>query len=163
MRLASNLILTRLLFPEAFGLITLISLVTVGLSLFSDVGISPSIAQSKRGDDRAYLDTAWSIRVMRGFGLWLLASALAWPVAWFYDVPELAIYLPIAALSLLITGFNSTRIETAPRHLLMGRLTLLNLTSLLIGIAAMVPLALWLQSAMALVVGGSSERRQCWC
>ncbi|MFC6638676.1 oligosaccharide flippase family protein [Sulfitobacter sediminilitoris] len=48
-RLASNLILTRLLFPEAFGLMALVGVVTVGLTLFSDVGIAPSIAQSKRG------------------------------------------------------------------------------------------------------------------
>lgn len=60
-RLASNLILTRLLFPEAFGLMALIQVVIVGLTLFSDVGIAPSIAQSKRGDDRDFLDTAWTI------------------------------------------------------------------------------------------------------
>lgn len=154
MRLASNLILTRLLFPEAFGLMALISLVTIGLSLFSDVGIAPSIAQSKRGDDPEFLNTAWTIQVIRGFCLWLAASMLALPAAWFYDVPELAFYLPIAALSLLITGFNPTRIETAHRHLLMGRLTVLDLCSQLIGIVAMIVLAFFLQSVMALVVGG---------
>ena len=50
LRLASNLILTRLLFPEAFGLMALVSVVTVGLTLFADVGIAPSIAHSTRGD-----------------------------------------------------------------------------------------------------------------
>lgn len=154
LRLASNLILTRILFPEAFGLMALISLVTVGLMLFSDVGIAPSIAQSKRGDDPDFLNTAWSIQVMRGIGLWLIASALAVPFASFYDAPELASYLPIAALSLLVTGFNPTRIETAHRHLLMGRLTLLDLTSQLIGLIVMVGLAWWLQSVLALVLGG---------
>ncbi|TMM49328.1 polysaccharide biosynthesis protein, partial [Sulfitobacter sabulilitoris] len=34
MRLAANLILTRLLFPEAFGLMALITVVTVGLAMF---------------------------------------------------------------------------------------------------------------------------------
>ncbi|KEJ89263.1 polysaccharide biosynthesis protein [Sulfitobacter donghicola DSW-25 = KCTC 12864 = JCM 14565] len=154
LRLASNLILTRILFPEAFGLMALISLVTVGLMLFSDVGIAPSIAQSKRGDDPDFLNTAWSIQVMRGVILWLIASALALPLAGFYNAPELATYLPIAALTLLITGFNPTRIETAHRHLLMGRLTILDLTSQLIGIVVMVVLAWWLQSVIALVVGG---------
>jgi O-antigen/teichoic acid export membrane protein len=154
LRLISNLILTRILFPEAFGLMALISLVTVGLMLFSDVGIAPSIAQSKRGDDPDFLNTAWSIQVMRGIGLWLIASALAVPFANFYDAPELATYLPIAALSLLVTGFNPTRIETAHRHLLMGRLTLLDLTSQLIGLIVMVGLAWWLQSVLALVLGG---------
>ncbi len=154
LRLASNLILTRFLFPEAFGLMALISLVTVGLMLFSDVGIAPSIAQSKRGDDPDFLNTAWSIQVTRGVGLWLIASVLALPLAGFYGAPELATYLPIAALSLLVTGFNPTRIETAHRHLMMGRLTVLDLTSQLIGLIIMVVLAWWLQSVVALVIGG---------
>lgn len=154
LRLASNLILTRILFPEAFGLMALISLVTVGLMLFSDVGIAPSIAQSKRGDDPDFLNTAWSIQVIRGVGLWIVASVLALPLAGFYDAPELATYLPVAALSLLVTGFNPTRIETAHRHLLMGRLTVLDLTSQFIGLVVMVALAWWLQSVVALVIGG---------
>lgn len=154
LRLASNLILTRLLFPEAFGLMALISLVTVGLMLFSDVGIAPSIAQSKRGDDPDFLNTAWSIQVIRGLVLWGIATALAVPLAAFYDAPDLATYLPIAALALVVTGFNPTRIETAHRHLLMGRLTVLDLTSQLIGLVAMVVLAWWLQSVVALVIGG---------
>ncbi|NUH66097.1 oligosaccharide flippase family protein [Sulfitobacter sp. S0837] len=153
-RLGSNLILTRLLFPEAFGLMALIQVVIVGLTLFSDVGIAPSIAQSKRGDDPDFLNTAYTIQALRGAGLWLAACALAWPVAQFYDAPQLLIYLPIAALSLLIAGFNPTRIETAHRHLQMGRLTLLDLASQVIGIVIMVVGALIWQSVLALVVGG---------
>ncbi len=153
LRLASNLILTRLLFPEAFGLMALVGLVTVGLMLFSDVGISPSIASSKRGDDPDFLNTAWSIQVIRGFVLFCIAVALSVPFAAFYDAPELATYLPIAAVSLLIAGFNPTRIETAHRHLLMGRLTVLDLSAQLIGIVVMIVLAWWQQSALALVLG----------
>ncbi|MEP3688621.1 MAG: oligosaccharide flippase family protein [Sulfitobacter dubius] len=153
-RLASNLILTRLLFPEAFGLMALIQVVVVGLTLFSDVGIGPSIAQSKRGDDRDFLNTAWTIQAIRGGGLWLAACALSWPVAVFYGEPSLLVYLPIAALSLVIAGFNPTRIETAHRHLQMGRLTLLDLASQVIGIIVMIIGAVIYQSVAALVVGG---------
>ncbi len=39
LRLASNLILTRLMFPEAFGLMALIQTFMVGLQMFSDIGI----------------------------------------------------------------------------------------------------------------------------
>ncbi|MEM6305531.1 MAG: oligosaccharide flippase family protein [Pseudomonadota bacterium] len=153
-RLAANLILTRLLFPEAFGLMALITVITVGLNLFSDVGISPSIAQSKRGDDPAFLNTAWTIQIGRGFLLWGVACLLAAPVAGFYDQPDLMTYLPVAALTLVVAGFNPTRIETAHRHLLMGRLTALDLASQVVGIAVMILLALILQSVAALVIGG---------
>ena len=154
LRLAANLILTRILFPEAFGLMALVNVVTVGLSMFSDVGIGPSIAQNPRGDDPDFLNTAWTIQVLRGFGLWLAACLLAWPVAQFYSEPELALYLPIAAVSLVLAGFNPTRIETAHRHLLVGRLTILDLTSQVIGIAGMVVMVLATGSVLALVLGG---------
>jgi O-antigen/teichoic acid export membrane protein len=154
LRLASNLILTRLLFPEAFGIMAIVSVVIQGLLLFSDVGTNPAIMQSKRGDDRAFLDTAWTIQVVRGGVLFLIACALAWPLALFYDEPLLAQILPVAALSLLITGFNPTAIETAKRHLRWGRLTVIDFTVQIAGIAIAVTLAWWWQSVWALVVSG---------
>ncbi|MEB8386046.1 oligosaccharide flippase family protein [Rhodobacteraceae bacterium KMM 6894] len=152
-RLASNLILTRLLFPEAFGLMTLVTVITVGLMMFSDVGIGPSISQSKRGDDPDFLNTAWTIQVMRGITLWGVTLVLALPMAHFYDQPDLATYLPLAGFALVISGFLPTRIETAHRHLMFGRLTLLDLASQLIGVVAMIALAWATRSVVALVVG----------
>lgn len=152
-RLASNLILTRLLFPEAFGLMTLVTVISVGLMMFSDVGIGPSISQSKRGDDPDFLNTAWTIQVMRGFTLWGVTLVLALPMARFYDQPELATYLPLAGFALVFTGFLPTRIQTAHRHLMFGRLTMLDLLSQLIGVVAMIVLAWATRSVAALVVG----------
>lgn len=153
LRLASNLILTRLLFPEAFGLMALVSVVLVGLAMFSDVGIGPAISQHPRGDAPAFLDTAFTINVVRGGLLWLLTCALAWPMAQFYQAPDLATLLPAAGLTLLISGFNPTRIDTANRHLLLGRLTVLDLAAQVIGILSMVVLAIQLKSVWALVIG----------
>ena len=153
LRLASNLILTRLLFPEAFGLMALVSVVLVGLQMFSDAGIGPSIAQSPRGDDPEFLDTAWTAQVLRGVILWLGTLGLAGPVAALYDAPDLARLLPVAGLTLLIAGFNPTRIDTANRHLLLGRVTALDLVAQTIGIGAMVALALALGTVWALVIG----------
>lgn len=153
-RLGSNLILTRILFPEAFGVMALVTMVTVGLMMFSDVGIGPALARSPRGDEPAFLDTAWSIQVMRGAGLWLVTLALAWPFAALYEHAELALYLPVAGLSLVATGFLPTRVQLARRHLTIGRVTLLDIASQLLGLTVMVLLALSMRSVLALVVGG---------
>ncbi len=153
LRLVSNLILTRLLFPEAFGLMALVSVVLVGLAMFSDVGIGPAISQHPKGDEPAFLDTAYSLNVGRGVALWLLTCALAWPMAALYDAPDLLQLLPAAGLTLLISGFNPTRIDTANRHLLLGRVTALDLAAQVTGIAAMIGLAFVLQSVWALVIG----------
>lgn len=153
-RLGANLILTRLLFPEAFGLMALVSVFIVGMTMFSDMGIRPWIQQNKMGDDPLYLDTAWTIQVARGLVLCVITYSLAWPVATFYGEPLLAKILPIAGLELLILGFMPTRVGTAFRHLLVGKVTLFQLISQLIGVIIIVLLAWQMQSVWALVFGG---------
>jgi O-antigen/teichoic acid export membrane protein len=153
MRLAANLILTRLLFPEAFGLMALVTMVMIGLTMFSDVGIGPAILGNRRGDDPRFLDTAWTVQAIRGGLLWGVTCALAWPLATFYRAPELAQMLPVAGLTLLIAGFNPTRIETANRHLALGRVTGLDLASQAVGIVVMIGLSLATHSVWALVWG----------
>ena len=81
LRLLSNLLLTRLLFPEAFGMMALVAVIMQGLAMFSDVGVSPAIMRSSRGDDQRFLDTAWTIQVIRGGVLWLFACLIAIPVS----------------------------------------------------------------------------------
>lgn len=154
LRLASNLILTRLLFPEAFGLMALVSVFMMGLAQFSDVGVTPAILQSKRGDDRDFLNTAWSIQAVRGVGLWLLACALAWPMALFYGEPMLMHLLPVASLTLVITGFRPTRMDSANRHLMLGRLTALEFVTQTVGVVSAVILAWLTGSVWALVFSG---------
>jgi O-antigen/teichoic acid export membrane protein len=121
--------------------------------MFSDVGIGPAISQNPRGDDPDFLDTAWTINVARGALLWGLTWALAWPAATLYDAPDLITLLPAAGVTLLIAGFNPTRIDTANRHLMLGRVTALDLIAQVIGIVAMIGLAVVMRSVWALVIG----------
>lgn len=153
-RLITNLVLTRLLFPEAFGLMALVTVVLVGLGQFSDVGVAPSIQQSKRGDDEDFLNTAWTIQVIRGTGLWIAAAALAIPAARIYGEPALAQLLPVAGLTLFINGFNPTRMLTAQRHMRLGQLTALEIATQVVGVVLAVGFAVWLQSVWALVLSG---------
>ncbi len=125
-RLVSNLILTRLLVPEVFGIMALVNVFITGLQMFSDVGIGPAIIQNKR-DDRAFLNTAWTIQAGRGILLGLGSLVLAWPVARFYGQPALAVYLPVAALTAVLSGFNSTVLFTLNREMAIGKLTVLNM------------------------------------
>lgn len=153
MRLASNLILTRILSPDDFGLMTLVVSFLIGLTMFSDMGLSPSIMQSSRGDDPAFLDTAWSIKVVRGVILLTVATLIAVPLALFYDTPQFAHIFPVAAISLLVAGFNPTRIDTAGRHLILGRVTLVELGAQAFNIIVVVVAAWWLRSVWALAIG----------
>lgn len=154
LRLGGNLILTRLLFPEAFGLMALIHVVMTGLLMFSDLGLRAAIIQNERSFEPSFLNTAWTIQIVRGTILWLATWLLAAPVAGFYDEPDLAAMLPVAGLTAVIAGFESTRLATASRDLTLGRLTALALGSQAVGLGITIALTFWYQSVWALVFGG---------
>ena len=69
--------MTRLLVPEMFGLMSIVSVLIMGLSLFSDLGLRPSIIQSKRGRDERFLNTIWSFQIIRGFSIWGVSVLVA--------------------------------------------------------------------------------------
>lgn len=154
LRLGGNLVLTRLLFPEAFGVMAIVNVYLMGLALFSDVGVGASIIQNRRGEEPRFYNTAWTVQVLRGFGLSLVAAALAWPVAsgW-YHKPEIAPLMIVAGLSPLIGGLNSAKIYMANRRLALGHLTVLELSTQILSLIAMVVLAWLTRSVWALVFG----------
>ncbi len=153
LRLGGNLVLTRLLMPEAFGLMALITVLLTGLKLFSDIGIGQSILRSPRGDEAEFLDSAWSLDLIRGFALWGVACLLAWPMAYLYGMPELGPMIAVAGLSLVIAGFEPTRVDTAVRHMQLGRVTMFDLFSQFLGLLLTIALTWATGSVWALVVG----------
>src|SRR5262249_34745254 len=81
----SSVILTHQLDPEVFGLMILVTTFLTGLHMFSDVGIGQAVFQSPKGDEPDFLNTAWTLQILRGLAIWLGAVLIAWPVAVFYD------------------------------------------------------------------------------
>jgi O-antigen/teichoic acid export membrane protein len=154
LRFASNLILTYLLAPRLFGLMALVNTFVIGLHLFSDIGIGPSIIQSRRGDDPEFLNTAWTLQVIRGFQIWIVCLLLAVPVAQFYDERDLVWLLPIVGLTTVINGFGSTSLFTLNRHLSVKQLAFYELGGQIVGIVVMVTWAWFDRSIWALVMGG---------
>ncbi|MEL7114019.1 MAG: oligosaccharide flippase family protein [Pseudomonadota bacterium] len=153
LRLAGNLILTRLLFPEAFGMMALVQVVLAGSAMVSDFGIKGSIVQDRRGDDPDFLNTAWTLQILRGVLLGGVIVLGAAPIAAFYNTPALADLLLVAAAIPVIQGFTSTRLATASRHMAIGHMVGLHLGAQAAGIAVMIVLALSVGSVWALMLG----------
>jgi O-antigen/teichoic acid export membrane protein len=153
LRIVSSLVLTRLLVPAYFGEITLVTTLTVGINLLSDIGLAPSVIQARRGDDPVFLNTAWTIQVLRGILLWLVALALSWPMAVFYRDPQLKLLLPILALSTLIGSFNSTNLLTLSRHMGVKRLFAIDGSTALVSLIVTIVWAFIHPSVWAIVGG----------
>lgn len=153
-RLGSNLVLSRLLFPDAFGLAALVSIFIQGLELLSDVGIQQSVIQNERGDDPLFLDTAWWLQVARGGCLAIAACLLAFPVSRIYGEPLLFPLLLTSALPVLFGGLQSTAIFSMRRRIEVGWLTALEIFTQVVNVAVMLLWA-WLHPTVwALIAGG---------
>jgi O-antigen/teichoic acid export membrane protein len=153
-RLGGNLVLWRLLYPKAFGIMAIVNVLMQGLQMFSDVGIGPSIIQNERGEDPLYLNTAWTIQAGRGFLLFLVSLIAAAPFARFYGEPLMASMIPVVGLGAVISGFNSTALFTAVRKVALGRLTMIELVTQVAGLLCTITVAFFWRTVWAIVFGG---------
>ncbi|MEG4518169.1 MULTISPECIES: oligosaccharide flippase family protein [unclassified Microcoleus] len=153
-RFGSNLILTRLLLPELFGLMGLAYVFIVGINLFTDIGLGPSIIQNKRGDDPQFLNTAWTMQVIRSLFVWLCLILITWPVAKFYEEPRLMWLIPAISINTLIGGFKSTSVSTLERKMSVKEVVLFELGTQIISTTVMIVWAFFDRSIWAIIVAG---------
>jgi O-antigen/teichoic acid export membrane protein len=123
-RFGSNLVLTRLLSPELFGIIAIVHGVRIGIELVSDVGVGQSMVVNKLSDDPKFYNTAWSLQLVRGCILWVLSLLVALPLAHFYEAPILQYLLPVAALPFILSGLNSMGGYIAQKRMQFVRINL---------------------------------------
>ncbi|AGS39788.1 oligosaccharide flippase family protein [Cycloclasticus zancles] len=165
LRLGGNLVLTRLLVPEMFGVMTIVTIIMGGLSMFSDVGLLQNIVHSKRGEEREYLNTAWAIQIIRGFLIFVIALSLSYGLFFLgkagylsadtaYANVDLPFILAIVSVTAVISAFNSIHMLLLNRKLVMGKLIVIELISQLIGLVFMLVWAWYKQEIWALVFGG---------
>ena len=155
MSLGSNLVLTRLLFPEAFGLMAIVRIVLFGVMMLSDVGILQAVIQNKRGDDEDFLNTAWTLQVIRGGILCAATMAIAYPASLVYNEPQLLGLILVAGLQLLISGFESTSFFTLRRRIASMKLVKIEVGVQFAQVAGVVAAAFVWQSVWALLIGAT--------
>lgn len=154
LRFGSRTLLGALLFPAAFGVMEIINGLQFGLIMLSDVGIHQAIIQSKRGDEQVFLDTAFTMHVVRGVGLWLVACVLTYPIMWVTGEPELVYLIPVGSLTILILGFHSTSEFTLRRQMAPARLIAMDTFVQMVTVVVTVTWASYSPSVWALLAGG---------
>jgi O-antigen/teichoic acid export membrane protein len=157
LRLINSLLLTRLLATHlaALGEVTLVTTFIVGVTMLSDIGLVPSVIQSKHGDEPVFLNTAWTLQIIRGAFIALVGLLFAWPLSAFYHDAKLGWLLPGVAICVLATGFNSTSMLSAARHMAVRRLFFLELTTQIVITAVTLTWAKLYPSAWA-IIGGTA-------
>ncbi len=163
-RLLSSLIMTRMLLPEVFGLMAIALVINTGLVMFSDLGLAQSIVRSNRGDDPRFLNTMWTIQILRGIGIWLTSIVLAASIAAFqstgwltgdsvYAHKDLPYVIAAVAFVAVLQGFESTKITVAKRQLALARASQLEIGCNVIAVSTTIGWALLDRTIWALVGG----------
>ncbi|KMO42902.1 hypothetical protein VQ03_09810 [Methylobacterium tarhaniae] len=65
-RLGTNVVLSRMLAPDILGVMVVVHSVRYGVELLTDVGIEQNIIHNSRGATRPFLNTAWTLQIIRG-------------------------------------------------------------------------------------------------
>lgn len=162
-RFATSLIMTRLLVPEAYGLIALAGVFIYGLHFFTDIGFGQNLVQNKRSDT-AFVNTVWTMRALHGSAIWLLSILLGlgikllngldtFPVGSVYADPLLPNLIIAIGFCSVISGLESTKLMIGVRNLSIKANILIRISSQIIGLIAMVVFAYYYRSVWALVLG----------
>lgn len=149
-KLTKLTVVAAVLRPEDFGLFGVVLLSMAALRTFSQTGFQSALIR-RQGDPDRYLDTAWSIQLLRGILLAACLALLAPVIGAFFESPEVVPLLRVMSLALFIRGFINIGVVYFRKKLQFHKDFLFNALPALLNVVSGVGLALYLRSVWALV------------
>lgn len=150
--LINIVIVARILSPEDFGLVAMASVVLGLLSVFSDFGVEIQVLRSKR-TDADFLNTAWTIQVLRGIFLGVCLLAITPLVTSYFGRLELSALMLVYAVSAALSSFTNIGVVLFRKELNFAADFRYEVSSKVVSVLATIGLAVWLQNYWALVFG----------
>ncbi len=136
-KVASVLVLARLVAPAEHGLYAMAGSLTLFLTLFRDFGLGTAAIQAPQltEDDRTTLHRT---HLLLGAALCAATVALIPAVVWFYDEPRLAPLLAVMSVHFLFLGFNAWPRVLLSRDLQFPTLNRLETSAVLLATVVMI-------------------------
>jgi O-antigen/teichoic acid export membrane protein len=116
LKLLSSVILTRLLYPEAYGIVTMVASVAFVMEMLSDVGVVGLMVRHERGEEQTFINAMWTIRLLRGVINAVILFLIAPLLARLYGAPALEGALRIFSGWFVIYGLESMSFALAVRR-----------------------------------------------
>ena len=147
-----TLVLARLLTPEDFGLVGLVTLTLFAGLILTEFGLDTTLI--RRSDLPArFVDTAWTLMLVRGICLFLVLQLSAPRIAAAFGRPGAEYLLRLGAVSFLLVCVPAVSAALLLRELRYRRRVLLDASRDLSSTVSAIVLALLLDSAWALLLG----------
>jgi len=151
-----SIVLARLLTPEAFGIVTTLTMIITFAEIFTDAGFQKYIIQHDFKDDTDFDESTnvafWSNLVL-SFVLWGIIILFADPLSAIVGNPGYGHVLIIACVSIPLEAFSSIQFAVYKRQLDFKTLLKVRVISLSIPVLVTIPLAIYFHSYWALVIG----------
>ena len=149
----STIVLARLLVPADFGLIVLATSLIGLIAVVGAFGLDTSLIRQQNASD-AHFNAVWTLNVLFGLGIGLLAACAAPAAAWAYDDRRLVDVVLVLALARVIGSFENPGVIGFRKELAFDReVTFLLIKRLVASLVFTIPLALVLRSYWALAIG----------
>lgn len=139
-RLGGMAVLARLLAPEDFGLIAMVTALTGFVGMFKDAGLSMATVQ-RQEINHAQISTLFWINVALGAALMGITATLAPAVAWFYGNQELTGITLLLSTALLISGFAIQHQALLRRQMRFTALVVIEIIAQAVAIGVAIALA----------------------
>jgi O-antigen/teichoic acid export membrane protein len=142
LRVASIAVLARILIPEDFGLLAMVTALTVIAERFKDFGLGDATVQASEITHYQVTGLFWvNLAVCLGIALFL--ASLARGIAWFYQEPRLTAVSLVIASTFLFSGLVIQHQALLRRQLRFGGLAIIELSSTLLSLLVAIFLAMY--------------------
>lgn len=156
-RFARNMILTRILAPNAFGAMAIVMSCSSIVGTLTDVGQRAAVIQNPRGREKAYLNAGWWMGMGRAVCMYGIIFAAAPFISHFYGNAELSGLLRVALLSTLFEGAMSPRSILPEKNMKFARWMAISNGGAICGVVTTVVLSFYIRDVWALAIGSCSE------
>lgn len=126
------IVLTRLLDPEAFGLIGMAAVFTAFVGIFAEQGLGQAIVQ-RQELEAEHLDTAFWTNLVIGAGLTVIGVLASGGVAYLYGEPQLEPVVALLSITFLFAALKSTQQALLQRELDFRTLSMRQLAAAIAG------------------------------
>lgn len=152
----TNMVLARLLTPEAFGIVATVTMIISFTELFTDAGFQKYLIQHEFKDEKDREQSTnvafWSNLIM-SIAIWVIIIVFSNPIARLVGIPDLGIAIAIACVRIPIAAFSSIQIALYQRDLDFKTLFKVRIVSILIPLVVTIPLAFYFRNFWALLIG----------
>ncbi|GAB3538517.1 lipopolysaccharide biosynthesis protein [Pontibacter brevis] len=140
LNISSTIVLARLLTPEDYGLVAMVTAVTGFVTIFKDLGLSAAVIQKEQINQQQVSAVFW-INVFISLGIALIVSLLAPVLVNFYDEERLFYITLVFSAGIFISGLSLQHNALMKRQMKFQRLAMINTANAFFSIVCGVLLA----------------------